>query len=96
MRFEWDPEKDRANQRKHAVSFATASAVFDDPHVVFLLDRIVDGDERWQAIGLLNGIHLLVVVHTDRSAQFEDEVIRIISARKAERSEERIYDQANG
>jgi uncharacterized DUF497 family protein len=93
-RFEWDEDKDRANQRKHAVSFATAARVFDDPQVVILSDRIVNGEERWQAIGLIDGIHLLLVAHTDRSST-QEEVIRIISARKADRSEERTYERAN-
>ncbi len=59
-RFEWDDQKDRANQRKHGISFARATQVFDDPRVVFLADLVVDGEERWQAIGLMEGMHLVI------------------------------------
>ena len=63
MRFEWDSEKDRINQRKHGgIAFESAALVFDDPHVIFYKDRIVDGDERWHAIGAAEGAMLLVVI----------------------------------
>jgi uncharacterized DUF497 family protein len=94
-RFEWDDEKDRANQRKHRISFARATQVFDDPGVVFLADRVVDGEERFQAIGLIEGIYLIVVVHAIRGDEV-NEVYRIISARRAKTDEERIYEESNG
>ena len=94
-RFEWDDQKDRANQRKHGISFARATQVFDDPRVVFLADLVVDGEERWQAIGLMEGMHLVLVVHTTRENGL-DELIRIISARKAMKDEERIHEEHNG
>jgi len=94
-RFEWDEEKNRANQRKHGISFARATQVFDDPGVVFLADRIVDGEERMHAIGLMEGVHLVVVVHTIRESKLS-EVVRIISARKAKTREEHIYEEFNG
>lgn len=49
--FEWDKAKNRSNQRKHSVSFDQASNVFRDPFHVSQLDRIVDGEERWQTFG---------------------------------------------
>ena len=83
-----------ANRRKHGVSFETASLVFDDPHALMLQDRIEDGEERWQAIGRISDAVVLVVAHTAKSGS-EGEVIRIISARKAERHERKRYeDQA--
>jgi uncharacterized DUF497 family protein len=93
--YEWDEDKDRSNQRKHGISFARATQVFDDPNVVFLADRIVDGEERWHAIGIIEGVHLVLVAHKITNAG-STEIVRIISARKAERSEERIYEEQNG
>jgi uncharacterized DUF497 family protein len=95
IRFEWDEDKNRINQRKHGVSFARATQVFNDPHVVLLADRVVDGEERWQAIGLIEGVYLILVAHTIRGIG-PSEVVRIISARKAVTSEERIYEDTNG
>jgi uncharacterized DUF497 family protein len=51
MRFEWDPNKSRANRRKHGVSFETASLVFDDPNHLSVQDRFEEGEERWQTLG---------------------------------------------
>jgi len=89
MRFEWEENKNRSNVAKHKVSFETAIAVFDDQHALSILDRIVNGEERWQTLGMIAGI-LLIVAHTWRD---EDgaEVIRLISARKATPSERRAY-----
>lgn len=89
MRFEWDEDKNRSNVAKHKVSFETAKSVFDDQHAVSIQDRIVDGEERWQTSGAIDGV-ILIVAHTWRD---EDgaEVIRLISARKATRSERRAY-----
>jgi uncharacterized DUF497 family protein len=52
MRFEWDSSKNRINQAKHkGLDFATAARVFDDPNVLLMHDRIVEGEQRWHAIG---------------------------------------------
>ena len=92
--FTWDDAKNRLNQRKHGVSFETASLVFDDPHALMLQDRIEDGEERWQAIGRISDAVVLVVAHAVEAGS-EGEVIRIISARKAARHERKRYeDQA--
>ena len=80
MQFTWDQRKDRVNQRKHGISFATAIPVFDDPDHVSVQDREVDGEARWQTIGMVSGVRVVVVAHT---VDEDEEVIRIISARKA-------------
>ena len=90
MRFEWDEEKDRRNQGKHRVSFETGQLVFDDPHAVSILERVVDEEERWQTLGQVDDV-VLLVAHTYRGND-EDEVIRIVSARKATPRERRIYE----
>ena len=98
MRFEWDPEKERANIRKHhGIDFEVAAKVFDDPNFVLLKDRIDDetGEQRWHAVGEVSideGRLLLVVVHVVRGSNGE-EIIRIISAREANKRECRLYFQ---
>jgi uncharacterized DUF497 family protein len=84
MRFVWDREKSRANQRKHHVSFETACEAFSDPLHRSILDRVVDGEQRWQTIGMVAGLVMLIVAHTYRD-DGDEEVVRIISARKATR-----------
>ena len=95
MQFEWDAKKDRANKSKHGVDFRTAARVFRDPGVVFVKDRTdVQGEQRWHALGLAGSPEpLLVVVHVYREAKDGEEIIRIISARKASKSEGREYFQ---
>jgi uncharacterized protein len=89
MRFEWDDNKNRTNIAKHKVSFETAISVFDDQHAISIQDRFVEGEERWQTLGMVAGL-LYLVAHTWLSEE-GDEVIRIISARKAEPTERRAY-----
>ncbi len=98
-RFEWDRVKARANQRKHGISFEIAQHVFDDPDALVDHDRIESGERRWQTLGMVGGSLLLLVAHTVRFEDGEDEVIRIISARRADRKEKRRYEkerQKNG
>lgn len=90
MEFTWDERKNRANQKKHRISFKTAVLVFDDPFQVSVQDREVDGEARWQTIGMVRGVHVLLVAHT---VDAETEVVRILSARKATRRERSIYAQ---
>ena len=92
MRFEWDSRKAASNIAKHGVSFTLAGEVWDDPLHVVLPERIVDGEERWQALGHVDGMVLLVVAHTYRDDEGE-EVIRIIGARRATRHERRDYEE---
>lgn len=84
--FEWDKNKDQQNETKHDVCFADTFAVFEDPNAL-TLDQIVGGEERHVTIGMDAFGRVLVVVYTWR-----DENIRIISARKAGRTEVRQYE----
>jgi uncharacterized protein len=90
VEFAWDERKNRINKRKHGVSFETASAVFDDPYHLTRQDREVDGEPRWQTIGIVHGIHVLLVAHT---VDEDEDRIRILSARKATRRERSLYAQ---
>lgn len=92
VRFEWDESKARSNARKHGVRFEDAMLVFADPYALVEQDRLEGGELRWQTLGLAGGIVLLLVAHTVRSDQ-EDEMIRIISARKAVRKERKRYEE---
>ena len=98
MRFEWDGEKDRINQRKHdGLAFESAALVFDDPHAVFRKDRVVMGEQRWHAIGCAAGAVLLVVhMYRMENEHDQEETIRIISAREANKRERQIYIQQAG
>jgi uncharacterized protein len=91
MRFEWDEAKNLSNQQKHDVSFETARDVFDDPLHRSVADRIEDGEQRWVTTGAIGGLVLLIVAHSWNDAG-GDEVVRIISARKATRMERRKYE----
>ncbi|WP_039889151.1 BrnT family toxin [Acidiphilium sp. PM] len=95
-RFEWDPAKAASNLRKHRVCFETAIRAFADPLALTVQDRTEDGEQRWQTIGLVDGYCLLLVAHTvyeDDSEGQPVEIIRIISARKADRKERQRYEQ---
>ena len=88
--FEWDPEKAKANLQKHQVDFEEAGTIFDDPQFISFLDEEHSGDEeRYITIGLSNKNRLLMVAHADRN-----EHIRIISARKVTKHEEKFYQEA--
>jgi uncharacterized DUF497 family protein len=87
IRFEWDPRKAEANRRKHGVSFDLAKEVFWDEFQARSPRGFEHGEERWWTIGLV-GPWTLVVVHTWIENEEED-VIRIVSARKATASERR-------
>jgi len=98
MRFEWDSRKSRMNQTKHkGLDFATAALVFDDPKLLLMHDRVIEGEQRWHAIGAVSKLYLgalLLVVHTYREDEGNgEEIIRIISAREANQRERRIYIQ---
>lgn len=87
MDFVWDPAKARANRKKHRVSFAEAATVFQDPFALYEPDK--RHPERGIVIGSSGDVRLLYVVHVEL---IEDEVIRIVSARKASRVEKRRYE----
>ena len=91
--FTWNERKNRSNLRKHGVSFAAAVLVFDDPMHISRLERVKEGEQRWQTIGRAGDAVLLLVAHTwEESITYETE-IRIISARRANGLERRIYEE---
>jgi uncharacterized protein len=90
VEFAWDERKNRVNQRKHRISFETAISVFDDPFHVSRQDREMETEARWQTIGVVQGVRVLLVAHT---VEEDDGLIRILSARKATPRERRIYAQ---
>ena len=92
MRFEWDEKKNLANRKKHRVSFETATLVFEDPHAISVLERIAEGEERWQTVGMAGAVLVMFVAHTYREGDGE-EVVRIISARKATPRERSMYEE---
>ena len=84
--------KAEANVHKHGVTFETASGVFKDPMALSLIDKDhTDEDDRWITLGLANGQHYLVVVHTYRDEQNNTMTIRLISARHATKHEIKNY-----
>ena len=91
MVFEWDDVKSRSNLRKHRVSFETGMLVLKDPMHVTRQDREVDNEERWHTIGMVGGTLILFVAHTLENE--EEEVVRIISVRKATAHERRTYEE---
>jgi uncharacterized DUF497 family protein len=93
--FEWDKEKAESNIRKHGVSFELARRTFADPFAFTCQDRFENGEYRWQTIGMVEDVVLLLVAHTVRDHVSGDEVIRIISARPATRQERKTYEQQN-
>lgn len=92
MRFAWDEQKNRSNLRKHGISFDTAARVFLDPLHISREDRVVEGEERWRTIGRIDGVLLVLVAYS--VIDDEEEMIRIISARKATRQERIEYEEA--
>lgn len=90
LRFEWDPRKAAANLRKHGVSFSEAQTVFADEHGLIIDDPEHSAEEdRFILLGVSATSRLLVVVHCYRVS---DSVIRVISARKADRMERQQYE----
>jgi uncharacterized protein len=92
MLFEWDAEKNRTNQTKHSgLDFETASRVFADPDLILRKDRVIDGEQRWHALGTVRKAVLLVVHVYIEEEPHGEETVRIISAREANPRERRIY-----
>ena len=90
IRFEWDPYKAESNYRKHGVSFEEAQTVFDDDDARLIHDPEHSLEEdRYILLGISQVLRLLIVCHVYRE---NDEVIRIISARLATKSERRQYE----
>lgn len=92
-RTEWDPAKAKINLRKHRVSFETAARVFADPFALTEQDRIENGEQRWRTLGRVEGYLLLLVVHTVHDDEDDTEIIRLISARRADPKERKRYEE---
>ncbi len=93
MRFEWSDEKDTLNVEKHQVSFNEAKEVFLDPMHISKLDHKFDYfEERWITLGRVAKDNILVVANMFFDDNGE-EIIRIISARKANQKERIFYEQ---
>jgi uncharacterized DUF497 family protein len=89
VRFEWDKAKNRGNRRKHGVSFEEAQSVFLDEHALRFFDPDhSENEDRFLLLGVSARLRVLVVCHCYR---VNDQLIRIISARKADKQEETDY-----
>lgn len=89
IRFEWDERKNRENKRKHGVSFQEAQSVFLDENAMRYFDPDHSADEdRFIMLGMSFTLRILIVCHCYRE---DDAVIRIISARKANKREQASY-----
>jgi len=91
MRFEWDPDKNEINFKKHGVYFDEAETVFEDERAVTIYDEGHSGDEdRFKIIGISRKLRELTVCHCYR---IENETTRIISARRATKNESLLYER---
>jgi uncharacterized DUF497 family protein len=89
IHFEWDESKNTLNLKKHSVSFEEAKSVFYDPYARLISDpEHSESEDRFIILGLSRNLNILVVCHCYRKS---DEVIRIISARKATKQESSYY-----
>ena len=92
MRWTWDEEKNRRNRRVHGLSFETAELVFNDPLAASRPDQSAS-EERWQTIGMIDGVIILLVHTWPELDSSGEEVGRIISARKATVHERKAYEE---
>ena len=91
MRYEWDEEKDKENRRKHKMSLSAGIPVFDDPYRLEAYDgRKAYGEDRFITLGMDKELDTLYVCYTMRS---NGNVTRLISVRRAEKHERRLYEQ---
>ena len=89
LTFEWDPDKAKANLARHGVGFLEAATVLGDPLSLTISDPShSEGEQRFVSVGMSDRARLLVVAHTEWG-----ERIRINSARRATRREQRAYEQ---
>ena len=92
--FEWDIKKAKANSRKHEVSFERATTIFRDPNLLSIPDEEhSESEERWITIGMDESGILLVLVHTFTRTTTESARLRVISARKATKTEAKQYEE---
>lgn len=91
MDIEFDPAKDASNLAKHGVSLAFEPRVFDDPdHIVIPSIRLIDGEERFKVVGLVDG-RMWTAVHVHRG-----EAVRFLSVRRSNEGEQGNHDCAAG
>jgi uncharacterized DUF497 family protein len=92
--FQWDPAKARENRQKHGISFELAAGVFLDPLALSIYDdsHSAGDEDRWVTMGRA-GEELLVVVHTFQEVSPDEIVVRVISARRATKNEQRQYEE---
>jgi len=89
VRFEWDPAKAKSNFKKHSVSFEEARSVFYDELAIQFFDDDDKDEVRFILLGVSDQSRILVVVHCERGDK--DDVLRLISARKATKNEQKFY-----
>lgn len=91
MRFDWDKNKNISNINKHGISFKDASEIFFDKDTIYIPDPDhSEMEDRWIAIGNIKFLEIIVVVFVDKSSDRE-EVLRIVSARKATKKEQKQF-----
>lgn len=89
IKFEWDENKNKINQKKHGLSFETAKEVFFDQAAILFDDPDhSDEEERFLIIGMTKASKICIVSHCYRDS---DSIIRLISAREATKTEKKIY-----
>lgn len=88
MGFEWDEKKSTSNLKKHGISFEEATTVFSDDFARLISDPDSQGEERYILMGMSSQTRILTICHCERSS----DIIRIISARKADKSERKQYE----
>lgn len=90
IKFEWDTDKAKSNQKKHGVSFDEAQSVFYDEFAIqFFDEESSDTEDRFLMLGLSQEQRILIVCHCERDS---GNIIRIISARKATKHERKFYE----
>jgi uncharacterized DUF497 family protein len=92
VEFEWDDDKAKSNLHKHGIAFERAAEVFRDTLHDTVEDEFAIGESRFRTTGVVRGIGLIVVIHTVENEGEDDELIRLISARRAEPHERRAYE----
>ena len=91
IEFEWDERKNESNRKKHGIWFEQAQQVFDDPNgLVFYDEGHSNEEDRFLLLGMSGSARVLVIVFCERK---KNEIIRIISARKATKKEIKRYEE---
>lgn len=90
--FEWDPSKAKSNLMKHKIAFDSAVSIFKDKDTISIFDdEHSENEDRWVMIGMDFETRTLVVVHTFIALDKDNCNVRVISARKATKNEQKIY-----